>query len=532
MEKYYYFKKTETIAGNKKESIEYLKESEFYLRFGGKFDHILCNFCVETYMEKNIEISFEKREIIFFMDFVNNWNKYKKNWSDLEAISFYDLSEEQQNLISKEIEKRENYERALQNDTLNKKEIILSNDNTKERTQKNKVAGNGEGSLCYNKKLKKWEYYYFNTEGKRKVIRQNTKKGETPKEFKARVTELKNKLNNGTYIEKSYDTVISLAKEHINRKKSNDVTSDRSYVREEETIKEIERTCGNFCHLPIQKVTLQHIEDAKVRIRETYANSVIDKIWGLLNKVFAIASSPSRKILEINIMNDEELKKPISAKKTKKVKSLKEKEFNKLIAVLDGEEKNHKYRNIVKMQCISGMRIGEVLARSKNDYNVQDLTFNVHNTITEDKNHKIILGEHTKTYNKKTQIDEGQRFLPLDNMLFKELKSIVEMECSKKITNIHNLLFWDYKKNTFVHYKEINSWLSRLNEKYHICKDALSTHRIRHTALTRWYHKHNIPLKDIQYLAGHVEGSDITEDVYIDTSLEDVKNTLNNLKMA
>lgn len=37
-----------------------------------------------------------------------------------------------------------------------------------------------------------------------------------------------------------------------------------------------------------------------------------------------------------------------------------------------------------------------------------------------------VLGKHTKTFNKKTQIDEGQRYLPLDNSLFSELVKIIE----------------------------------------------------------------------------------------------------------
>ncbi len=83
-------------------------------------------------------------------------------------------------------------------------------------------------------------------------------------------------------------------------------------------------------------------------------------------------------------------------------------------------------RNIAKMQGISGMRIGEVLARSKDDYNKDTQQFDVHNTLTQDEHYHVILGEHTKTYNKKTQIDEGQRYLPLDNNLLSGLIDIIE----------------------------------------------------------------------------------------------------------
>lgn len=320
------------------------------------------------------------------------------------------------------------------------------------------------------------------------------------------------------------ETIVTLAEQYIEIKYADGITSDRSYKRENETLEAIKKACSAFCNIPIQKVTIKNIENSKKNIR-AYSSSVIDKIWRLLTKIFDIACSPSRKILMYNIMRDETLKKPISTKRIKKVKALTHKEFERLNIILDNEERYHKYRNIVKMQGISGMRIGEVLARSKNDYDIKNNKFNIHNTLTQDKEYKSILGKHTKTYNKKTQIDEGERYLPLDNELFRGLSEIINEQIQKKINNIYNLLFLDYQNNTFITPSEINSWLLRLNKKYKICEESLTTHRLRHSAITFWNEKH-IPLDVIQYLAGHVEGSNITKDIYIDTNLEYVERTL------
>lgn len=390
-----------------------------------------------------------------------------------------------------------------------------------EKKQKKKRKGNGEGTIYYNKTKKRWVGQYV-FEGERKSIYQ--RKSETLSDLKKRFNKIMNDINQGTYLEKSAETVITIAEQYINLKHEDGITSGRSYKREMETLEAIKKTCSNFCNLPIQKVTIKNIENAKKNIRQ-YANSVIDKIWKLLTKSFNIACSPSRKVLMYNIMRDETLKKPISIKETQKVKALSHKEFEKLNKILDNEERNHKYRNVVKMQGISGMRIGEVLARSKKDYDKVNNNFNVHNTLTQDEKYKTVLGKHTKTFNKKMQIDNGQRYLPLDNELFSGLEEIIKEECEKKISNIYNLLFWDYGKNTFITPSEINSWLYRLNKKYNICKDKLTTHRLRHTALTYWNEK-DIPLRVIQYLAGHVEGSDITDDVYIDINLNYIKNKL------
>lgn len=392
----------------------------------------------------------------------------------------------------------------------------------KKRNKKPKSVGNGNGSEYFSEALQKMVFQYY-VNGKRKTLTQ--KKNETVRDFKKKVTDIKSKLDNGTFIEKSNETVISIAKEFVERKHNNKETSDVSYVRDLETIKQIEKTCSNFCYLPIQKVKLNHIEEAKPLI-SNYAKETIDKIWIILGKVFSIASSPSRGILAINIFKDEELKKPLSNKKTKKVKALKHEEYLKLISILDNEEKDHKYRDIVKMQIASAMRIGEALARTFSDYDKVNQTFHIHNTVTKDTNYKAILGKHTKTYDKKNQEDRGERYLPLEKELFKDLNTIIKKQLSKKTSNINNLIFWDYKKNKLISGGAVNSWLDRINEKYQICEGKLSTHRLRHTTITRWYYIEGLDLATIQYLAGHVEGSDITTDVYIETNLENIRQKI------
>lgn len=391
------------------------------------------------------------------------------------------------------------------------------------RNKKTKSVGNGEGSLYYSDTLKRWVFQYV-INNSRKTLKQRKK--ETVKEFKARVTEIKNQINTDTYIERSQETVITLCSEHIEQKYIDKIISPRSYKRDLETLEQIKKTCSIFCNIPIQKVTIRHIEAAKKEIMN-YANSTIDKIWTLLNKAFSIACSPSRRILIYNIMQDETLRKPLSNKKTEKITSLPHDEYDKLIYILDNEESEHPYRDILKMQALSGMRIGEVLARSINDYNEKEKTFYIYNTLTEDENYNVIWSEHTKTYNKKTQHDEGARYLPLNNNIFNELIPLITKKRKlSSIKNIHNLLFWDYEKDTYISPKEVNSYLYRLNIKYKISNKSLSTHRLRHTALTYWKEM-GLDISIIQYLAGHVDGSKITDKTYIDTSFDYVKRILN-----
>ncbi len=348
----------------------------------------------------------------------------------------------------------------------------------KKKTTKKK-KGNGQGSIYFDNTRQCWVgQYVYNS--KKKFVYQ--RKVENKTQFVTRFNELLVSIGNGSYIEKRKDTIKSIIKKHIKQKYKDGITKGRAYKRDQQTLESIEKCCENFINKPIQKVTLDDLENSKDYMKEYYAQSVIDKMWRLLFKAFSIASSPSIKLIPCNIMNDENLKKPKSNKKTRKIFPLTEKEREKLLDVLDNQERNHKYRNIVKLEWLTGARIGEVLARSRNDINRDKTALHIHNTLTEDEDENIILGEHTKTYNEKTGIDDGERFFPISI----DLKEILNEQLDNKLTNIYNLLFWDYEDNTFVTPNEVNSWIRRINEKYKISNKSLHNHRLRHDRITQW----------------------------------------------
>lgn len=373
-----------------------------------------------------------------------------------------------------------------------------------------KNKGNGEGTIYVSSKTGLYVGQYV-LDGKRQSVYQ--KKNEKVGDFKARFNKIIISINDGTYIGKSLETLESIIERHIEQKNKDGITGANSYKRDKETLEQIRKCCSNFIYKPVQKVTLHDIEKSKDSLKQ-YKKSGIDRAWRLLFKGFRIASSPSYRLIPYNLMDDENLKKPISVKTTEKVKPLTVEEEQKLNTILDTEERKHPYRNIVKLELITAMRIGEVLARSKDNIDKDNKKMLINNTLTEDEEGNIILGEHTKTYNKTTGIDEGIRNFPISD----EINEIIEEQISQKVTNIYGLLFWDYEGNTFINPKEINAWLRRLNTKYKIT-DKLHNHRLRHTRITRWKEQ-GLDMNAIQYLAGHVEGSEITDKVYIDVSEE------------
>ena len=390
----------------------------------------------------------------------------------------------------------------------------------KRKNKKTKSVGNGEGSLYYSETLQCWIYQYVYN-GKRKTLKQ--RKNEQSRDFKKRVTSLKNSIDTGNYIETNKDTLLMILERYIEQKNKDGITSDRTYLRDTETLNQIKKTCNNWINKPIQKVTVENIEDSKENMRK-YSNSTIDKIWISLKKGFKIAYS--RRKISYNIMEDETLTKPISKKAAKVVTALSKKEEKKLIKILISNK--HKYNNILLLQLYTGMRIGEVLALSKDCINFKNNTITVYRTITRNIHGKAILGEHTKTFDKKTGIDNGKRTFTMKP----NVKEIIQKIYSNKITNINNLLFWDYDKNFFITDGEVNSYLTRLNDKYKILdntNETLSTHRLRHTFITRCQ-ENGVSLPVIQKIVGHVKGSKITNNIYTDVSLDFITKELKKIQ--
>ncbi len=378
--------------------------------------------------------------------------------------------------------------------------------------RRRKSVGNGEGSLYYSETLKKW-FFQYHYNGQRKTIQQ--RKTEKISDFKKRVTEIKFMLNNGTYFEKDKDTFIKILEKHIEQKYKDNLIGDSTYTRDLGTKEQIKKTCSNFINKPIHLITVDDIEDAKDNIRE-YSNNSINKIWRLLYKTFNIALS--RRKITFNPMNDETLNKPISKKETKRIQSLTIDEEQKLIECLNLANVNEQYKQIVLLQLNTGMRIGEILALSSDCIDLEKNTITVYRTLTK-KNNKYILGKHTKTYNRRTNIDKGKRTFPMTS----ETKKIISDILRQKISNIHNLLFWDYQRNSLILPKRINDFLDSLNNNN--ISNYLKTHTLRHTFITRCQEK-SIALVVIQAMVGHIEGSSITSDTYTSVSLDFMKQEI------
>lgn len=358
----------------------------------------------------------------------------------------------------------------------------MNKETKKERTNKNvKSKGNGEGTIYFSEKLQKWVAQYVEPNGKRKTMTQ--RKNETVTNFKKRFTNIIAEINNNTYIASNDTSLYNILKDYVDNKYKTGITNANAYKRNLENLKLLEKCCTNYIYKPIQKVTVKEVRDslsnfvelkyidskANETVVKIYSQTVIDKLYRFLKKGFKIGIS--ERIIQYNIMENETIQKPKSKRISESVEALTLVEEKTLINIL--QNSNHKYNNIILLTLFTGMRIGETLALSNNNIDLKNNTLTIEKTLTRNENDKVVLGDTTKTR-------AGKRTIYLSNNAIKILKIIT----SENITNIHNLVFWDYNKNTFITPNEINCFLKRLNQKHGICND-IHTHMLRHTYATR-----------------------------------------------
>jgi len=368
------------------------------------------------------------------------------------------------------------------------------------RNQKTKQVGNGNGTLYKSKSLNCWVFQYPDTQGKRQTLKQ--KKNETSKEFNARVAEVKNSLNNGTYIEKNYITVYELGKELADNKFKRNKVSEATYGRELQTLNQIKNhSIGN---IPVQKTTYIQLQDF-MDSKKCYKNTYISKIYELLGRIFKEALK--RDLMLKNPMLNVE--KPKSEKNDEKIEALSIEEQKSFLAAL---EKETTYRNVFAIAIYTGMRMGEILALKKDDIDFKNKTIHIQRTLTKSLIGKTKLGETTKTYNSIRDIpitslienllkqSIGNMTLNINNLLFIQpngkLYSVSDLNSRfKRICVNANLSVEPYvikrKDKETGKIKEIHSQTSKYNQ-----------HMLRHTYATRCIEA-GIPAEVLQKLLGH-----------------------------
>lgn len=358
-----------------------------------------------------------------------------------------------------------------------------------------KKRGNGEGTIfkreINGKTLWVTEYtiaMYDEKTGKRK---RKTIYGKTRQEVKNKLEKIITDLNTDSYVDKSKIKFKNLTKELIDNSYKLNQLSDSSYVRKLNTYNQI---CSHYmADMEIQKISEDDLKDFLIYITK-YSNSVIGKIYGVVNNTFKRAVR--KNIIKYNFLDDKmEFCKPKSSKKDKNVHGFTVEEQKQFIQSIKNDTR-FKYHYQFLLSLYTGMRMGEINALDKDlDIDFKNKIIHVRRTLTKNTNDKTVMGSYTKTKN-------GIRDIVMDEQVEFILKEYLNKEYQP---NSENLLFFNLKKNTYYTTGQINMVFKRFCEHYCIGKGYdVNQHMLRHTFATRCIEA-GMPANVLSKIMGHAD---------------------------
>ncbi len=367
-----------------------------------------------------------------------------------------------------------------------------------------KKRGNGEGTIFKREINGKtfWvtEYtiaMYDEKTGKRK---RKTIYGKTRQDVKNKLEKVITELNTDTYVDKSKVKFKDIAEEFIETGYKLNKLKASSYRRKMLTLKEIQT--HYIANMELQKITENDLKDFFVYITK-YSNSVIAKIYGIVNQTFKIAVR--RNIVRFNFLDDQiEFSIPYSNKKDKKISAFTIEEQQQFIKAIK-EDTRYRYKYQFLLGLFTGMRMGEINALDINDIDFKNKLIHIRRTITRGLDERAMIGSYTKT---KT----GTRDIIMDNHVEHILKEYLSSTYYQE--NELHLLFCNSKKQC-ISTDTTNMMFKCLCEQYSIGKGyKLHQHMLRHTFATRCIES-GMPANVLSKIMGHANVS-TTLNVYCD----------------
>ena len=266
--------------------------------------------------------------------------------------------------------------------------------------------------------------------------------------------------------------------------------SDSQFRRLNETIKRIEKS--KIAHIQIELISSDDIQDYFNSLKHL-SNSYISKIYGEFNRSFKYAIKKG--FIYKNPMDD--VIKPKSTKQDKKVRALtieEQQDFTNYL--LNNSIKNCKYKNVYLIQMFCGLRVGEVLALTMKDIDLEHKKISVKKTLTKDEKGRTIMGQSTKTY-------AGKRMVPIPEFIMPAI--IEQMQYANSQPNNDEKMIFKPDNKKYCDREQVNDYLKDILRKEFDITD-ISTHSLRHTFGTRCVESGMQPVV-VQRLMGHTDVS-------------------------
>ena len=295
--------------------------------------------------------------------------------------------------------------------------------------------GTSEGYVFYNKQRKCFcaQYGEYNPEtGK---IKKKTKSFKNEEDAKKYLKTIMYQKGNELFIEHNGIPLCEFMKSNLKNKLDSGQISLTQYGRVMRTIEQIEKMPIGTKN--IDKITSEELQ-SNINYYSYLSQSSINKIFQLYNQTFKIGFNKGFLVRNpmVNVI------KPKSQKPTKKVRALTVDEQQLFTNwLLNKDIKSCKYKNVFLIQMYMGLRVGEVLALTTDDIDLQNKKIRVHRTLTTDENNAIIMGDKTKT-------DSGKRVLTLPDYLCPHI--IEQMNFAQNQENNNEKLL--FKPNNYKEY--------------------------------------------------------------------------------
>ena len=362
-------------------------------------------------------------------------------------------------------------------------------------------TNNNQGYISFRNDRKRWEVRYYELNPLTNNKKTRTKLFKTQDEAQKYLSSIMYQRENPLYIEHNGIPLCELMKSNLNLKFDTNQVSEVTYNRTMQTIKKIEQ-------FPIGKENIDEITSEELQEFMNYhkylSNSTIDKLFHQLGSTFknALNKGYLTRNPMVNVL------KPKSNKEDKEVRAL---TFEEQQAITDylltKDLSNCKYKNVYLIQMFMGLRVGEALALSTYNIDLQNKRLNVKRTLTKDIDGHTIMGKSTKTY-------FGKRTLPIPDYLINPIME--QMAFAENQNNNEDKLLFKPDDRQYTDRENVNNELKRLLKRHFGIED-ITTHSLRHTYGTRCIESGMAPVV-VQKLMGH---KDITITLNTYTSVFD-----------
>lgn len=351
-----------------------------------------------------------------------------------------------------------------------------------------KDKGSGIGSIYYNRQREKWNAQYSEYDAEKDEYVIKTKSFKTKEEAEKFQSTIMYQRSNPIFIENNGIPLGEMMRSILQLKLDSNQISSTQYGRVLRTIEQIEK-------YPIGKKRIDEITSTEIQVylnaQKHLSNSTLLKLFGQFNQTFKVAMN--RGYIMKNPMID--VLKPKSEKETKNVRALTVEEQQEFTAYLMSKNvEKCKYKNVFLLQMYCGLRIGEALALSRGDIDLNNRMINIHRTLTTDEMGGIIMGNSTKTY-------AGRRVVPIPEFIMPHIIEQMRKSENQEYNDEH--LVFKPEGRRYTNRVNVNDELKRMLKKYFGITD-ITTHSLRHTFGTRCIESGMAPVV-VQRLMGHTD---------------------------